>query len=87
MRTISSVVALSIASAASAQAPRELDLLLKPRMADTAMSHVGVRMVVRNVDVAARAPLLMMQMVAAGVNTAQYDASALPVAALACHHT
>ena len=46
MRTISSVVALSIASAASAQAPRELDLLLKPRMADTAMSHVGVRMVV-----------------------------------------
>ena len=79
MRTISSVVALSIASAASAQAPRELDLLLKPRMADTAMSHVGVRMVVRNVDVAARAPLLMMQMVAAGVNTAQYDASALTV--------
>jgi len=79
-RVAAYVVGLCVASAASAQRlPRDLELLVKPHLVDTAVSHVVVRMVMRGIDVPASAPLLKMQMVAAGVNTAQYDASTLTV--------
>jgi len=75
----STFMALAVTGAASAQSPRNLDLSLKPHVASGQVDYIDVTMKLQSVDAKAGAPLLEMQMIAAGVPSARYEASALTV--------